>query len=163
MWIALSIFALYVWLFKRKRKTIKQQVPKVTLVILLIVAAIGICKAQNREVIILGEIHTTAQNKGKIIIFLVDETSFKTPQTGIDTVVVEATGKIVYFEFKTRKKGVYGIRCYHDINNNGRLDKGIFGPVEPYGFSWKSRKKFPFDFPDISFTANSNKYVIIKI
>lgn len=163
MWIALSIIGLYIWLFKRKRKITKQQVLKVILIFFLIIAEIRVCKAQNREIEISGEILTTVQGKGKIIVFLVDETSFKKPQTGIDTVIVNPTGKIVHFEFKAREKGVYGIRCYHDINSNECLDKGVFGPIEPYGFSWKSKKKFPFDFSDISFIANSNKYVTIKM
>lgn len=161
MWIALSIIGFYSWIFKRRRKTTKQQVPKVILVFLIIIAAIGTCKAQSSEIIISGEIITTVQDKGRIIIFLVDDHGFKTQQTGIDTAIVKPIGKIVRFEFKPCKKNTYGIRCFHDINNNGILDKGLFGPTEPYGFSWKSGKKFPFDFSDISFTAHSNKTITI--
>lgn len=146
MWIVLSIIAIYTWLFKRKRKTIRHQVPKVILILLIIITSKGIiCKAQNGEVIISGEIQTTVQNKGKLIVFLVDKTSFKIPFSGVDTIVVEPTNKTIQFKFKAREKGVYGIRCIHDLNSNGILEKGIFRPVEPYGFSWKTKKNFLLD------------------
>lgn len=163
MWIVLSIIAIYAWLFKRKRKTINHLVPKIVLILLIIITAKGICSAQNGKVIISVEIHTTVQNKGKIIAFLVDETNFNMPLSGVDTVVAKPTNKTIHFKFKSREKGVYGIRCIHDLNSNGKLDKGMFGPVEPYGFSWKTEKKFPFEFNDISFTANSDKFITIKM
>ena len=163
MWIVLSIITIYAWLFKQKRKTIKHQVQKIVLILLIIITAKGMCRAQNEKVIILGEIQTTVQNKGKIIVFLVDETCFKAPQCGLDTIILKSTDKIVEFQFKAREKGVYGIRCIHDLNSNGKLDKGMFGPIEPYGFSWKTVKKFPFRFCDISFTASSDKFITIKL
>jgi uncharacterized protein (DUF2141 family) len=39
--------------------------------------------------------------------------------------------------------GYYAISVYQDINNNGVLDKKLFGqPAEPYGFSGNSRNMF---------------------
>lgn len=36
--------------------------------------------------------------------------------------------------------GDYGLSVYHDVNDNGELDKGAFGiPREPYGFSNDAR------------------------
>jgi uncharacterized protein (DUF2141 family) len=163
MWIALSIIAIYVWLFKRKKKTMKQQILKVISVVWLTVATTGICTSQNQKVIIRGEIHATVQNKGKVIVYLIDEKSFKTPLTGIDTVILNPSGKIIHFEFEATEGKMYGVRCYHDINNNGCLDKGMFKPVEPYGFSQESRRRIPLNFTDISFTANSYTYIIIKM
>lgn len=163
MWIALSIIGLYYWLLKRRKRKTKQGVSNLLSVFVLLVTLTGTGKAQNGEIIISGEIITTIQNKGKIIVFLVDETAFKKPLNGIDTVIVSPTAKVVQFKFKLKEKGVYGIRCFHDLNNNGILDKKGFFPSEPYGFSWKSRKKFPFGFSDISFTANTNKFITIKM
>ena len=120
--------------------------------------------AQGDKITISGQVILTKQQLvGEIIIFLVDETAFKTPLTGIDTVIIKPTGKTVEFTFKPQKKGMYGIRCFHDINSNGKLDKKGFFPSEPYGFSWKSGKKFPFGYSDISFTANTNKFITIKM
>lgn len=39
--------------------------------------------------------------------------------------------------------GVYAVSCFHDLNDNGKLDTNFFGiPVEPYGFSNNARPKF---------------------
>ncbi|MCB9284827.1 MAG: DUF2141 domain-containing protein [Lewinellaceae bacterium] len=39
--------------------------------------------------------------------------------------------------------GDYALAIYHDLNNNGRLDKNIWGiPTEPYGFSGNVKAKW---------------------
>ncbi len=39
--------------------------------------------------------------------------------------------------------GTYVIAVYHDLNNNGRLDRNVFGiPTEPYGFSKEPTNKW---------------------
>ena len=39
--------------------------------------------------------------------------------------------------------GEYALASYHDLNNNGKLDKNLLGiPTEPYGFSNNARPKF---------------------
>ena len=42
------------------------------------------------------------------------------------------------------KPGVeYALCVFHDLDNNGKLDKGVFGnPIEPYGFSNNARRVF---------------------
>ena len=163
MWVALFIIGLYTWIVKRRKKSSKNTVILLW-VFLIVLATPELCKAQGNKITISGQVILTKQELvGEIIIFLVDETAFKTPLTGIDTVIIKPTGKIVSFTFKPQKKGVYGIRCFHDLNNNGKLDKKGFFPSEPYGFSWKSGKKFPFGYSDISFTANTNKFFTIKM
>jgi len=56
-----------------------------------------------------------------------------------------------------------GSRCFQDLNRNQKLDRGMFGPKEPYGLSWKDDKCFPFDFDDVSFTVNKNLIININI
>jgi len=46
----------------------------------------------------------------------------------------EISTKKVSFEFKDVKKGIYWIRCFQDLNGNGKLDFGLFGPIEPWGY-----------------------------
>lgn len=42
----------------------------------------------------------------------------------------------VTIRFDELPAGRYGVRLYHDANDNGRLDRGAFGlPAEGYGFS----------------------------
>lgn len=38
--------------------------------------------------------------------------------------------------------GTYGVAVYHDANANGRLDLGMLGPSEDYGFSRNPRIMF---------------------
>jgi len=41
------------------------------------------------------------------------------------------------------KAGKYAVSCFHDLNNNGKLDTNLFGiPTEPYGFSNNARPRF---------------------
>jgi len=35
------------------------------------------------------------------------------------------------FVFNDVKAGIYGIRCFQDQNNDGKLNIGMFGPSEP--------------------------------
>lgn len=43
----------------------------------------------------------------------------------------------------TLENGLYAILVYVDINQNGELDKNLFGiPKEPYGFSNNARGSF---------------------
>lgn len=54
-------------------------------------------------------------------------------------------GKIIEFETSENSilaelgelpRGAFAIGAYHDLNNNGKLDRNLFGvPTEPYGFS----------------------------
>lgn len=62
-------------------------------------------------------------------------------------------------------KGTYAIACYHDENNNGKLDTKIFGiPVEGTGASNNARGSMgPPKFRDAKFEVNSDTSQTIKI
>jgi uncharacterized protein (DUF2141 family) len=45
--------------------------------------------------------------------------------------------------FPNAPAGTYAVSCFHDLNNNGKLDKNMLGvPTEPYGFSNQARPTF---------------------
>ncbi len=161
MWIVMGIIAAWIYI---KRKIKKRDSLKVVpfLFMLTTSSVVSESKAQETMNSIQGEI-ILGNAKGKVYIFLVDEKTFDVKLSGIDTLIIQPISSILHFCFPKVKNGVYGIRCFQDLNNNGILDKGLFGPTEPYGFSWKSGKKFPFNFSDISFTVNSNKHITIKM
>lgn len=49
-----------------------------------------------------------------------------------------------FISFSDIVPGNYAVSVYHDENNNGSLDTGLFGiPKEPYGFSNNPRSKKP--------------------
>jgi uncharacterized protein (DUF2141 family) len=55
---------------------------------------------------------------------------------------VKTTGS-VNLDLPELKPGTYAITCFHDLNNNGKLDTNFMGiPIEPYGFSNNARPKF---------------------
>ena len=102
------------------------------------------------------------EKSGDIYIYLVTEKIFKKPFTGVQDMVIEIGKdelkmKKVSFRFEEVGAGTYGIRCFQDVNGNGKLDKGLFGPVEPWGMSWQGSKpaKWP-KFEHIAFEVNSN-------
>ena len=103
-----------------------------------------------------GECQVTG--RGLLHVFLVDERSFSVPMSGIQAVTtkLDASGpktRRVAFAF-TVPRGTYGIRCFLDMNGNGGLDRGLFGPMEPWGMSWRVRRPAGFPrFADISFAV----------
>ena len=49
---------------------------------------------------------------------------------------VAVTESIMEIKVDDIKDGEYSIAVYHDVNDNGKMDSGLFGiPTEKYGFS----------------------------
>lgn len=64
------------------------------------------------------------------------------------------------------EKGSYAIAVYHDLNDNGKLDKNVVGyPKEPFGFSNNFRPVFSAPgFNDCAFeVSETRKSVSIKL
>jgi hypothetical protein len=76
-----------------------------------------------------------------IYLYLVDNESSKTPLQGVRSICItpnknDKEAGYVTFCFTNLPRGIYGIRCFQDLNDNKKLDRNIFGPIEPWGFSW---------------------------
>ena len=76
--------------------------------------------------------------KGHILVALFDkEGGF--PEGGAELMHWEvriSTNENVKLDIAELPYGEYAIAVYHDINDNKKLDKNLFGiPTEPYGFS----------------------------
>ncbi|MCK7514820.1 MAG: DUF2141 domain-containing protein [Desulfobacterales bacterium] len=84
---------------------------------------------------------------------------FAVPNTGLREARLrvgpaEAAAGRVHFLFNL-PAGRYGVRCFLDLNGNGRLDKGPFGPTEPWGMSWNGARRAGFPkFGDIAFRVD---------
>ncbi len=116
--------------------------------------------AQSNVFTIEGEVFF--KETGDIRITLVNEDIFKVPLAGVKKLVIkidqnQIKKKKVSFKFEGIQPGIYGIRCFLDVNGNAKLDKGIFGPKEPWGMSWQKGKpaKWP-KFEHIAFEVNKN-------
>ncbi len=101
--------------------------------------------------------------KGPVFIYLVDRGHFNIPNSGLDTIKIEVTSTILQYEFSGVPQGTYAIRCVQDLNGNNILDKGLFGPSEPWALSWNRKKRFPPKFGDISFTLTSDITINMKL
>jgi uncharacterized protein (DUF2141 family) len=108
-----------------------------------------------------GTIYNVQQNSEEPVIrlFLLDESSFHKPYEGIRQKVIRVEeGKThVGFTIENVSRGKYGLRCYQDENNNGKLDRFLVIPKEPWTLSWKGNKKhIPPEFEDISFQVSND-------
>ena len=76
-------------------------------------------------------------HKGVLSAALFDEAGYKSKDaTPIEAQNIPVTGEHVSMTFKDLPAGEYGLKLYHDIDENGKLNTNVFGiPSEPYAFS----------------------------
>lgn len=91
-----------------------------------------------------GEVNFT--KTGDIYIELVTKAQFKGEEVSSFGLIIlvgpeEQITKKVSFEFENVPAGTYAIQCFQDINGNGELDMGNFGPKEPWGMYRPKRPK----------------------
>jgi uncharacterized protein (DUF2141 family) len=72
--------------------------------------------------------------------------------------VEKVNGESALVQFTNLPFGAYAISVFHDENENGKLDTGLFGiPKEPYGFGNDSMGVLgPPDFEEASVTFQTN-------
>lgn len=160
MWvviIALSIFTVL------KKKPKKRQTSEIAIFLLLFCTLlINTVKAQSSFYSIYGKV-SVPEIKGEVYIYLVNKGSFDTPFSGIDTIICKVDTKIMTFRFNNVLQGEYAIRCFQDLNSNKKLDKSFFMPAEPWSFSWKNEKAFPFNFEDVLFFVKKDFYIELQL
>jgi uncharacterized protein (DUF2141 family) len=72
----------------------------------------------------------------------------------------------IAFSFQQVPPGTYALVTFLDMNGNGMLDSGFFGPTEPWGMSFRtSRPRFRAPrFEDASFTLpEENRFFRIEL
>jgi uncharacterized protein (DUF2141 family) len=103
------------------------------------------------------EITNVKTAKGKLMIGIYKpDDKFGEGKPGFSEIIeVKSAGsQKAFFELEP---GKYALAVYHDLNNNGELDKNFVGiPKEPYGFSKDFRPKFSApSFEDCTFEVTS--------
>ncbi|GAB3976330.1 hypothetical protein GCM10028806_35630 [Spirosoma terrae] len=107
------------------------------------------------------EIQNVRTQKGAVFIAIFkpdgsfpDGKAFDGKQVAVKGERLEATFSV--------EPGDYAIAVFHDANDNGKLDKGIFGiPKEPYGFSNNFRPKMSApSFKDCQFSVSGKEKTI---
>lgn len=117
--------------------------------------------AQNKLTIIIDNIE---EPKGSILISLFDSSdSFL--KKGLMSQKIEVKGKKVEIVFDNLPKGKYAASLFLDENNNGKLDKGMFGiPKEKYGFSNNAKGIMgPPNFEDCVFEIKKDTKISIEL
>lgn len=75
--------------------------------------------------------------KGVVSAALFDEAGYKA-KDGVPNAAqnIPVTSEALSFTFDDVAAGEYGLKLYHDVNENGKLDTNFIGiPTEPYAFS----------------------------
>lgn len=96
---------------------------------------------------------------GNIMIALYDsEEKFLAPNGAISFGRIPASAQPASFTFSGLKAGNYAISAYHDVNDDGKMAKNMFGaPREPYGMSRDARGVMgPPSYEDAVFTVEEN-------
>lgn len=97
---------------------------------------------QKGELVV--EIKNIENPQGVLYIAVYNESSFL--QEGKELIKTKTPIQTVYDQkiaINELPFGVYAIAIYHDVNNNGKLDKNYLGiPTEPYAFSNNPKVKW---------------------
>ena len=109
--------------------------------------------------------NVTSKNGTLMIALWNSEENFGHPNTEYKGLKLNAGESVKTVKFDDIPSGTYAVGVFHDLNNNGKLDKNLIGiPKEPFGFSYKEeQKKGPPKWEQVSFKLNSNSSLIIKL
>ncbi len=99
---------------------------------------------------------------GEVLISLADsETMYKAERDAYRSERVPARGDTAVAVFKDVPAGDYAVKVFHDANSNEKLDIGLMGPKEKYGFSNNVMGFMgPPDWADAKFTFDGGELTV---
>lgn len=110
------------------------------------------------------EFDITKHDKGSMLLALYnsEDTYMKKAFKNAKVSVKDKKATVVFENIAT---GSYGFSFFHDLNNDGKLNKNFFGiPKEPYGFSNGEKGTFgPPDFEEIKFKLERDTTFTIRV
>ena len=120
----------------------------------------NVINAQEKFTITATVVNITS-SEGKVGFALYNKENFmKTPILASDVKIVEGKSTVT---FKDVEPGEYAVVCYHDKNNNDKMDFATNGmPLEDYGSSNNVMNFGPPTFENAKFTV-SDKNVSLEI
>ena len=107
---------------------------KIILIIVKVALLIAVNLLSEQQKTITATVVNISNNEGKVSFALYNkETFMKTPLQAKNAKVVNGRSTVV---FENLESGTYAILCFHDRNNNGKMDFKDNGmPMEDYGVS----------------------------
>ena len=115
------------------------------------VVFVGSLLTSGNQEITVTVVNATTDN-GKVSFALYDQITFmKTPLKGASAKIIQGKSTVT---FKNIAQGEYSVICFHDKNNNGKIDFNENGmPLEDYGASNNNMDFGPPSFLDSKFTV----------
>ena len=112
---------------------------------------VGSLLTSGKQEITVTVVNATTDN-GKVSFALYDQVTFmKTPLKGASAKIIKGKSIVT---FKNIAQGEYSVICFHDKNNNGKIDFNENGmPLEDYGASNNNMDFGPPSFLDSKFTV----------
>ena len=121
-----------------------------TILTTAVVFVVSLLTSGNQEITV-TVVNATTDN-GKVSFVLYDQVTFmKTPLKGASAKIIKGKSTVT---FKNITQGEYSVICFHDKNNNGKIDFNENGmPLEDYGASNNNMDFGPPSFLDSKFTV----------
>ena len=115
-----------------------------------VVFVVSLLTSGNQEITV-TVVNATTDN-GNVSFALYDQVTFmKTPLKGASAKIIKGKSTVT---FKNITQGEYSVICFHDKNNNGKIDFNENGmPLEDYGASNNNMDFGPPSFLDSKFTV----------
>ena len=108
------------------------------LIFSVVIAVSGMVSAQDRLFTLELEITALRSDEGKVAIQLLNES-----EAVVKELYAEISGGECIVSFDSLSPGQYALSYFHDENENGEMETGLFGiPKEGYGFSNNARGKY---------------------
>jgi uncharacterized protein (DUF2141 family) len=99
--------------------------------------------------------------RGHVVVALYDHATWLQEDKVLAREVAAASADEVVVRLMHVPKGRYAIAVLDDANDNGKLDFGLFGPEERYGFSREARATFgPPSFDAAAFDFDGTQMVL---
>jgi len=108
----------------------------------------------------------TGDTESTLYVYLLTEETFEKPYTGIKEIKLQVNRgeSRRSYTIKNVKKGTYGLRCFQDMNDNGKLDRFLILPTEPWCLSWRNdSKRVPPKFEDIAFKVKGDTQIDLNL
>ena len=121
-----------------------------TILTTAVVFVVSLLTSGNQEITV-TVVNATTDN-GKVSFALYDQVTFmKTPLKGASAKIIKGKSTVT---FKNITQGEYSVICFHDKNNNGKMDFNENGmPIEDYGASNNNMDFGPPSFLDSKFSV----------
>ena len=124
--------------------------------ILIGVAAVWLCGVAGAAALTVA-IGNVAEAKGELRVVVYDAETWLSREQWVARKLVPADGGSSFSVVFEVPSGTYAVAVLHDVNGNGKMDRVLRLPQEPYGFSNAVVPRFgPPKFKDASFNVGEN-------